>query len=347
MSHRFLALTGALVTVALVLLAAAPLAGQAESAAAKTWTPPRTPDGYPDLQGFWTMATFTPLQRPDHLAGKEFYTEGEMARLTEILTAEGVDPLAMSAINSDDDEQRRKRLVQSKESIHYDNSIWLRDTRPKGLSSRRTSLIVDPPDGRLPSLTPEAKKRAADRRAARGFDSHEARPLAERCLVWRHEGPPMMPAPYNDVLQIFQAPGYVAIFQEMSNNAVRIVPLDGRPHLHPNIRQYPGDSIGRWEGDTLVVDTINFTHKTTYQGSSEALHVVERFRRVDADTILYEFTVEDPKSWTRPWSAEIPMMKTEGPMYEFACHEGNYDIAHILGVARSLEKAKATEAKSR
>ena len=347
MSRRLLRSIGIpAVLLAPLLSTPVPVAGQATSSAAKTWTPPRTADGRPDLQGLWTMATFTPLERPAHLAGKEFFTEEEAAELRQLFTAEGVDPLARSAINEEDEEQRRKLLRQSKESIHYDNAIWLGTTRPKGLSSRRTSLIVDPPDGRIPPLTPEAQERAADRAAARGFDSHETRPLAERCIVWRHEGPPMLPPSYNDVLQIFQAPEYVAILQEMNNNGVRIIPLDGRPHLPANIRQFPGDSRGRWEGDTLVVDTTNFTNKTHFRGSSEALHVVERFTRVDADTILYEFTVEDPTSWTKPWSAEIPMMKTEGPLYEYACHEGNYDLSNILSIARTLEKEAEAAAKT-
>ncbi len=348
MSHRLLRSIGILALVlAAALLAPVPVVGQATSSEAKTWTAPRTPDGQPDLQGIWTSATFTPLERPAHLAGKEFFTEEEAAELRQLFTAEGVDPLARSAINEEDEEQRRKRLRQSKESIHYDNAIWLATTRPKGLSSRRTSLIVDPPDGRIPPLTPEAQKREADRTAARSFDSHETRPLAERCIVWRHEGSPMLPPAYNDILQIFQAPGYVAVLQEMSNNGVRIIPLDGRPHLPPNIRQFPGDSRGRWEGDTLVVDTTNFTDKTHFRGSSEALHVVERFTRADADTILYEFTVEDPTSWTQPWSAEFPLMKTAGPLYEYACHEGNYDLPNILRVARNLEKAAEAAAKTR
>ncbi len=347
MSRRLLRSIGILaVVLAAVLPGPVPVAGQATSSEAKTWTAPRTPEGRPDLQGLWTMATFTPLERPEHLAGKEFFTEEEAAELRQVFTAEGVDPLARTAINEEDEEKRRKRLRQSKESIHYDNAIWLTTTRPKGLSSRRTSLIVDPPDGRIPPLTPEAQEREADRKAARGFDSHETRPLAERCIVWRHEGPPMLPPSYNDVLQIFQTPGYVAILQEMSNNGVRIVPLDGRPHLPTNIRQFPGDSRGRWEGDTLVVETTNFTDKTHFRGSSEALHVVERFTRVDADTILYEFTVEDPTSWTKPWSAEIPMMRTEGPLYEYACHEGNYDMSNILRIARALEKEAEAAAKT-
>jgi hypothetical protein len=353
MRDRFLA--AILTAIAVASLVAPPVAGQAQKTAADAWTQSRTPDGQPDLQGIWTMATYTPLERPANFAGREFLTEEEAAELSRDLTAEGVDPLARSALAAETDEQRRERLRQSKENIHYDNAVWLTEKRPKGLSSRRTSLIVDPPDGKIPPLTPEAKKREADREKTSSFlveniahpsyDSHETRTLQERCLVWRHEGPPMLPPSYNDRLQIIQGPGHVAIFQEMSNNAIRIIPLDGRPHLPPSIRQWPGDSRGRWEGNTLVVDTTNFTHKTHFGGSSEALHVVERFTRVDADTIRYEFTVDDPTSWTRPWKAEIPMMKAEGGLYEYACHEGNHDLSNILGIARNVEKAAAEAAK--
>ena len=347
MSHRLLRSIGILaVVLAAVLLAPVPVVGQATSSEAKTWTAPRTPDGQPDLNGIWTSRTFTPLERPANLAGKEFLTEEEAAELTQDLSVPGADPLARNVLG-EDEEQRRERLHQSTEAIHYDNAIWLTENRTKGLSSRRTSLIVDPSDGRVPPLTPEAQKREAERAEAIGFDSHEARPLGERCIMWGHEGPPMLPAAYNDNLQIFQTPGYVAIYQEMSDNQVRIIPLDGRPHLPETIRQWPGDSRGRWESDTLVVDTTNFTHKTHFKGSSEALHVVERFTRVDADTILYEFTVDDPTSWTQPWSAEFPLVKTEGPLYEYACHEGNYDLPNILRVARTLEKAAEAAAKTK
>ena len=157
----------------------------------------------------------------------------------------------------------------------------------------------------------------------------------------------MVPPSYNDMLQIFQTPGYVAILQEMSNNDVRIIPLDDRPHLPSSIRQWPGDSRGHWEGSTLVVDTVNYNGKTHYEGSSETLRVVERFTRVDAETIRYEFTVDDPTTWTRPWSGEIPMITTEGPMYEYACHEGNHDIRHILEINRNLEKQAASSASQR
>jgi len=353
MSVRFLA---AMLTVfAGTWLVPLPAAVQAQTAAADTWTPPRTPDGQPDLQGIWTSATFTPFERPANLAGKEFFTEEEAAQLKRLLTVEGVDPLARAALAADDDEQIRDRTRQTKENIHYDNAVWLTEKRQKSLSSRRTSLIVDPPDGRVPPTTPEGQKREAERRRTSSFlvannpepsyDSYETRTLQERCLVWRHEGPPMLPPSYNDQLQIFQGPGYVVLLQEMSNNRARIIPLDGRPHLPQNIRQWPGDSRGRWEGNTLVVDTTNFTHKTHFEGSSEALHVVERFTRVDADTIRYQFTVDDPKTWAKPWSAEIPMMKSDGPLYEYACHEGNHDLAHILSDAREIDAAAAEAAK--
>ena len=339
MSFRLLSSIGIL-----AVLLAASVNGQTSSSETKTWSPSRTPDGQPDLQGLWTSATFTPLERSPHLAGKEFFTEDEAAQLRKILTADGADPLAKTAINEGDQEKIRKRLQQTKENIHYDNAIWLGTAKPKGLSSRRTSMIVDPPDGRVPPLTPEAKRRK-DSRPRTSFDSHETRPLTERCIAWSHEGPPMLPPSYNNILQIFQGPGYVAILQEMSNNGPRIIPLDNRPHISPNIRQFPGDSRGHWEGNTLVVDTTNFTGKTRFYGSGENLHVVERFTRVGADTIRYEFTVDDPSSWTKPWSAEFPLTTTEGPIYEYACHEGNYDVPNILHIARTLEReeqAKAT-----
>jgi hypothetical protein len=353
MSARFLAVK--LMVIAAVSLIATGAAAQTRTGAANAWTPSRTSDGQPDLQGIWTMATFTPLERPANVAGKQFFTEEEAAELTKLLTAQGVDPLARTALGAETDEQRQNRIRQSKENVHYDNAIWLAETRPKALSTRRTSLIVEP-DGKIPPLTPEAQKRETERSRTssflvenipqQSFDSHETRTLQERCLVWRHEGPPMLPPSYNDRLQILQGPGFVAILQEMRNNAVRLIPLDGRPHLPSTIRQWPGDSRGRWEGNTLVVDTTNFTHKTHFGGSSDALHVVERFTRVDADTIRYEFTVDDSTSWTRPWSAEIPMMKADGRLYEYACHEGNYDLANILRIARILEAAAAAPTKT-
>jgi hypothetical protein len=323
-----------------VLVVAGGVAAQTQTL--EEWTVPRTPEGHPDLQGIWTSQTFTPLERPDRFAGREFLTEEEAATLTELLNAPGVDPLATSVLDGGSDADIRERLRQT-DPTHYDNEVWLTTSRPKGLSSRRTSLVVDPPDGRIPPTVPAAQERARARRAALnyGLDSYENRHFQERCLAWVHEGPPMLPPPYNDLYQFFQVPGYVVIMPELSNNAVRIIPTDGRPHLPQTIRQWPGDSRGRWEGDALVVDTTNFTDKTGFRGSSDALHLVERFSRVDDDTILYEFTVEDPATWTRPWSVEVPMKKTEGPLYEYTCHEGNYGIPNSLAGARAQEQAAA------
>ena len=325
-----------------VVLTAVPLGSQAQTAAADNkWTPPRTPDGHPDLQGIWTTQTFTPLERPQRYAGREFLTEEEATELTKLLTQEGVDPLAGSLFAASD-EERRKRIHQT-DPTHYNNAVWLTTRQPKALSSRRTSLIVDPTDGKIPPLTPEAQQRAAARRAASGFDSYENRPLSERCIVWPHEGPPMLPPAYNDVYQIFQTPDYVVMLRELSTNPPRIIPTDGRPHVSERIRQWAGDSRGRWEGDTLVVETRNFNDKTAFRGSSAALRVIERFTRVSADTIRYEFTVDDPTTWTKPWSAEIPMVQTEGRPYEYACHEGNYGIVNILMGARVADKEAAEE----
>jgi hypothetical protein len=325
-----------------VALTTAALNAQAQSGTGGTWSVGRTPDGRPDLQGIWTTQTFTPLQRPDRYAGRELLSEAEAAELVALLTQEGVDPLA-GGIFAASDEERRKRVRQT-DPTHYNNADWLATPKPKGLSTLRTSLIVDPPDGKIPPLTPEGQQRAAARRAAAGFDSYENRPLQERCVVWTHEGPPMLPPPYNDIAQILQTPGYVVILRELSTNLPRIIPTDGRPHLPPNIRQWAGDSRGRWEGDTLVVETTRFNDKVAFQGSSAALQVVERFTRVSADEIRYQFTANDPHTWTRPWTAEIPMLRSEGHPYEYACHEGNYGVVNILRGARVADKQAAGSA---
>ena len=311
------------------------------------WTVPRTPDGRPDLQGYWTTQTFTPVERPAHLADREFFSEEETAALQQQLTAEGVDPSAREILYIEDREEierykyQAQRTTDERHHIHYDNEIWLRTAVPKGLSSRRTSLITDPPDGRFPPLTrAAAARRAAETTASQlpsAFDSHQTRPWSERCIAWSHEGPPMLPPSYNDVHQIFQTNDYVVVFSELATNPPRIIPLDGRPEISDKIRQFPGDSRGRWDGDTLVVETSHFAERRRYRGASGNLQVVERFTRVAPDRIHYEFTVTDPTMWTSPWSAEVPMVKTEGPMYEYACHEGNHDIRHILEIARNLE----------
>ena len=328
------------VAVAALVWAVTPVAAQERGSA---WTMPRMVDGSPDLQGIWTTQTFTPLQRPEHLGEREFLTDEEMAALREVLTAEGVDPLrgrAFSDILSGDPERQVAATTQA-DPTHYNNEQWLRTEVPKGLSSTRTSLIVDPTDGRIPPQNESGRARGEVRRAARGYDSYLNRPAQERCLVWNHEGPPMIPPPYNDLYLIFQVPGYVVLFPEMANNPPRIIPTDGRPHISDRIRQWPGHSVGRWEGDTLVVDTTNFTTKTGFQGSGEELHVVERFTRQDADTILYEFTVEDSATWDRSWSAEMPMMRAEGPLFEYTCHEGNYGMVNTMRGARRADRLAA------
>jgi hypothetical protein len=332
MSPRFL---GVLTAVcAFVALAAAHPTGQASSPAtkpastkpAKPYTAPRTVDGQPDLQGYWTNATYTPLERPAEFSGKEFWTNEEAAAYEKQRVAQ---------FNS-----------QAADDLHYDNVIWQTEPYVKGVSSLRTSLITDPKDGRIPPLTPEGVRRAAQRAASRGnpADAIQNRTIAERCITWGNDVPPLMPAGYNANLQIVQSANYVVVITEMIHSA-RIIPLDGRSHLGQGLQQLLGDSRGHWEGDTLVVDTTNFTNRTAFRGSAEKLHVTERFTRVDADSIKYEFTVDDPTTWTRPWSAEIPIRKMNAPIYEYACSEGNYGIANILRGARVAEadaKARGT-----
>ena len=333
------------VAFAAVSLGAAPVFAQSGDAPSG-----RTPWGHPDLQGYWTSSTYTPLERPENLADQALLSEEELAELNELLTAEGVDPLrARSVLAAESDAERAEVTRQTQENIHYDNSIWLREEDPRRLTTRRTSLITEPANGRIPPLVPSAQEREAIRKAesrwlvynnpVQSFDSHETRTLQERCLMWRHEGPPMLPASYNDLMQIFQTEDYVVVAQEMRTNPPRIISLDGRPHAPDAIREWAGDSRGRWEGETLVVETTRFNDKVHFNGSSVGLHVEERFTRIDDETIRYEFTVSDPTTWTQPWTAEFPLMKREGPTYEYACHEGNYDARHILEVARNLEAA--------
>jgi len=284
----------------------------------------RTADGQPDLEGYWTNTTVTPLERPKELADKAFFTPEEAAEYAkrQLATPEPTGPGTYA-------------------DVHYNMAQFgLERSQSKVAANIRTSLITDPPDGHIPAMTPEARQRNADRAAknkGHEFDGPENRGLAERCIMWGNEGPPMMPVGYNSNLQIVQGPGYVAITQEMIHD-VRMIPTDGSPHLPANVREWMGDSRGHWEGDTLVVDTTNFTDKTAFRGSSANLHVVERFRRVNADTVLYQFTVDDPSTWTHAWSAEIPMTKIQGPIFEYACHEGNYGMRNNLSGARADEK---------
>jgi hypothetical protein len=277
----------------------------------------------PDLQGTWTNATVIPLERPANLKGKEFYTKEEAAEnAKKVLGISSWERLGSQA------------------EVHYNMSQYGLDlSQVKVAMSLRTSMIVGA-DGRVPPLTPEAQKRIADRNAkARGhqFDSAENRPLQERCLVYSTEGPPMLPSAYNSNLEIVQGKGYVAIVQEMIHST-RMIPTDGSPHPPQSIQQWLGDSRGHWEGNTLVVDTRNFSEKAAFRGATSGLHVTERFTRVDKDTILYEFTVDDPATWVRPWSAQLTLTSIPGPIYEFACHEGNLGMEHTLSGARAAEK---------
>jgi hypothetical protein len=278
----------------------------------------RTADGYPDLQGIWANDTVTPLERPKRFADKEVLSEQE-------------------AIAYEKDAVGRWR--DSFGDVEVTTSGELEDfwqEYGKVVPSRRTSLIVDPSDGKIPALTPDAKARAdaaADAMKLHPADDPEDRNLPERCITTAK--PPMLPHPYNGILQIVQTPGYLMIFDEMIHD-VRIVRMATahRPHA---IRQWLGDSIGRWDGDTLVVETTNFTDKTRFSGSGEDLRVVERFTRVSPDTIRYEFTIDDALSFTRPWSGTLSLTRTDSRMYEYACHEGNYGLTDILRGARATE----------
>jgi len=298
-------------------------------AATQSETPQRTNDGHPDFHGYWTNDTFTPLERAPELAGKEFFTEAEAA--------------------AEFKKRQDRYLAQPKNDVHYDDAIWQNETYDKE-PNRRTSLIFDPPNGRVPPLTAEGARRLAARvkaQEAGPADGAEIRSLAERCISWGNVGPPMLPPTYNANLQILQTSNSVIIVHEMIHD-VRPIRLDRPAHLPSRIRLLAGDSIGRWEGETLVVDTTNFTDKTNFRGpprstrqdiyASEALHVVERFTPIDANRIKYQFTVDDPTTWTSKWSGEIPLRRFEGPLFEYACHEGNYGLPGILRGARALEK---------
>jgi hypothetical protein len=289
------------------------------------YVPPRTADGQPDIQGVWNNATITPLERPTELAGKAVFTPAE---------AVAYEKQAAESNNRD----RRGKDGATDVAGAY-NQAWF-DRGTKVVPTLRTSLIVDPPDGKIPYSAGGQKRLDAAAEYARlhPADGPEDLALADRCILWYTAGPPMLPGPYNSNYQILQAPGYVAILVEMIHD-VRIIPLDRRPHLPGSVRQWLGDSRGHWEGNTLVVETTNFTGKSRFRGATENMRLIERFTRTDANTLTYDFTVEDPATFSKPWSASIPMTKSSGPIYEYACHEGNYAVPGILGGARAQEAA--------
>ncbi len=288
--------------------------GVAAIATAQTsWTPQRTPDGRPDLQGTWYFGTATPLERPREFEGKAFLTPEEAAAF----------------------EKREAKRISRIQAVHAPE--WL-DYGTRVVPDLRTSLIIDPPDGRVPPLTPEARQRAARRAATRRglFENPEDMNAGERCIVFG-AGPPIQPGPYNNNLQIVQTADHVVIFTEMIHDA-RIVTLDGRPLPPDHMRFWLGASRGRWEGDTLVVETTHFTDQAPFRGSDERLRVVERFRLEGPDALRYEFTIDNPTAFTRQWTAAFTMTRTTDLLYEYACHEGNYGLPNILQGARVEER---------
>ena len=298
----------------------------------------RTPWGDPDFQGVWNVASGTPLERPSVHADREFLTDEELRQ---------AEKEATERTNAD---RRSGGGLADLRREH--NDFWFDKRRT--ILTRRTSLI-DPPDGKLPPLTPEAaKKTVAPPDHLRGTDGPEDRGLGERCIVSGTGGPPILAVPggINEQLlghkwqfQIVQSVNYVTILFEYVQT-VRIIPLDGRPHLPSSVRPWTGDSRGHWEGSTLVVETTNFSDKRLFLGlSAEHQHVVERFTRRNAETLDYQFTIDDPTRWTKSWTAAVPVEKTDGLLYEFACHEGNYGLTNILSVARTLEKTAAETSK--
>lgn len=328
---RLLALSS--VGVAALSLGAAPVAAQSSAPAkAKTSKVPRTPWGKPDLGGIWDFRTVTPLERPVELGNKATMTEQEAAEFAKA---------AVDARDADKNRAKEQRRVVNGTAetedvaLAYNNFWWDRGTKVVG--TLRTSLIVDPPNGRLPEMTPEGKARVDDEdmRRERPAWGPEDRSVGERCILGFNSGPPMTPAAYNMNVQIFQTENTVALLNEMVHNA-RIVPVDGRESA--KVPQWVGTSKGRWEGDTFVVETSGFYQTTSLRGSSPSLKLTEKFTRQDEDTLIYEYTVNDPKTWTKPYTVQIPMVKSDGVIYEYACHEGNYGMTSLLSGARFIEK---------
>jgi len=323
MSRRRLWSSGLLAFSIAVATLASNAVGQSQSPApAAQW--PKTPWGDPDLQGTWNFGTITPLERPEKFGNREFLTTEEIADLnkdaSERATAE-----------------RRNSLSASEDVELAYNQVWW----DRGNTTNRTSLIKDPANGRLP-LTPEGRAlRSAQNK--RGFDSWEDRSLSERCIVYRPV--PVRSTGYNNNSVIVQSPGWVAMYQEQIHET-RLIPLDGRPHVGQNIRPWLGDARGHWEGNTLVVETTNFNPKTAYEGSGGNRTVVERFTPVDAKTIAYDFTVTDPTVYTQPWTGTMPWKKITDEVYEYACHEGNYAMVHMLAGARVQENDASKSTRS-
>jgi hypothetical protein len=310
---------------------------------AQSWVVGRTPDGHPDFQGVWANNTVTPLQRPKQWEGKSRLTDAEVAEL---------QTFAAQITENDGDAQFGDGFINAvlnriAKPGSYDpgtgnyNQFWVVE---RDWHDRRTSLIVDPPDGRLPAMTPDAQKRRAaevEYRRAHAFEDPEMFPLGERCVNF---GVPRLQAGYNSYLQIVQTPGYVMIMNEMAHDA-RIVPMDGRPHLGDGMRTWNGDSRGHWEGDTLVIETTNFSKKSEFMGAHENLKLTERITRPSAEILNFEFTVNDPTTWSAPWTAMIPLKLKDERIFEYACHENNYAIPNMLSGHRFEERESVGKSK--
>jgi len=319
--------------MALAALLVTPLAAQTSQS--KSSAIPRVSDGHPDLQGVWTNATITPMERPAKYASKLTLTDAEAKQLEKDAAKELADvdgksesPLLAAAGSNGTGGYNILFIDRGSELARVDGV-------------KRTSLIIDPPDGKMPAKTKESQKRmAAIMRSYMVYDGVKDRPASERCLIGfgSTSGPPMMPVLYNNNYQIVQTKDAVMILVEMVHD-VRVIRINGT-HAPSNVRQWLGDSIGHWEGDTLVVDTTNFNDQTLFEGASRDLHVIEHFKRVDASTILYRVTIDDPATFTKQWTMEYPFVASPGPVYEYACHEGNYAMTDILGGARKADAEK-------
>jgi hypothetical protein len=330
--------------VGLAILGVVPAFGQS-AATNESWAVPRTPDGHPDLQGIWTNKTITPLERPKELGTKAFFTEEEAKAFTK------------STLDRSDKDRRGGGV---RDVLNAYNAFWW-DSGTKVLPNMRTSIITAPPDGRIPPLTTQrqaqleeqalAVKVRCERPGCEVANSGQLSPsdkpadldLMTRCISFGTVVP-MLPSAYNNDYQIVQGPGVVAIDTEMVHD-VRRIPTDGSPHLPPSVREWTGDPRGHWEGDTLVVDSTNFiAGEGRMRGADQNLHLTERFQRVGPETLLYQFTVDDPTAFTKPWSGEIPLIKADGLLYEYACHEGNIGMKDIIAAAKADEKKAAEQA---
>ncbi len=324
---------------ACVSFAAGSLGAQAPSApaaaagasAASGWKMPRTAEGKPNFEGDWVNNTFTPLERPEELKDKAFFTAEEARAWAERGIA--------------------RQKAQPADALHYDDFIWMNEATLRSVTGARTSIVIDPADGRIPPVNAAGRLRAQARAAARkaqggASDRVQNRALSERCIIWGHEGPPMLPVGYNANIKIVQNAETIVIIQEMTHNT-RVIPLLPAPPLGETFRHWSGEGRGWWEGDTLVVKTTNYHDKVAWRGASQHLTVTERFRLTDDETITYQFTVEDKSTWDVPWTGEIAIRKADGEIWEYACHEGNYGLRNILSAARAEDAAAAGAAAPR